>query len=382
MKLIFRVILVLLMFVSLGFSLESVKIGVSLGLTGKYSFMSNMKKMAFEQWVDQINDKGGLLGRQVKLIIYNDNSDPLKAQELYTQLILKDKVDLLFAPYSSGITQKVLPITEQYGYPLLSSGAAADLLWKQGHKYFFGVFIPASRYTKGFLEMILRKGLTKVAIVSADDSFSKEIANGAKKWANRLGMDIVLSETFKKGTRNLDKIALKVKSLNAEVLIMGGHYFESVDMRIALKNIDWYPKAYYATVGPVTPNYYKELQKDAELTFSSTQWEPYGLAPYPGAIKFSNEFFERNQKVPTYHASSAYAAGEILETAIVKAQSFDRDKIRDVLSSLDTITIMGRYGVDRLGVQIRHLALVIQWQKGKKEVVAPAEIKTADAILE
>jgi len=369
------------MIVSISYSVEPIKIGLSLGLTGKYSFMSNMNKMAYELWLQNINDRGGLLGRKVKLIIYDDQSEPIKAKKLYEDLILKDKVDFVFAPYSSPITQKVLLVTEKYGYPLLSSGAASDILWEQGHKYFFGVFIPANKYTKGFLELVLRKGLSEVAIVSADDSFSKSIAKGANKWAKRLGMNVVLFDSFKKGKKNLDSIANKIKNSNAEILILGGHFYESIDMRRSLKNIRWYPKAYYASVGPVTQKYYDSLKNDAELTFTSSQWEPYGLAPYPGAKEFSENFFKRYNLNPTYHASSAYAAGQILETAIIKAKSLNRNKVRNILSSLDTITIMGRYGVDNLGVQIRHLSLVIQWQNGKKEVVGPDEIKTVDAIL-
>jgi len=376
-----KVIFIFFIFLSISYASESIKIGASLGLTGKYSFMSKMNKMAYELWIKDVNDRGGILGRKVEIIIYDDNSKPNKAKELYEKLILTDKVDFVLAPYSSGITKKVLEVTEKYGYPLLSSGAAADTLWKQGHRYFFGVFIPANKYTKGFLEMVLRKGMTKIAIVSADDPFSQSIASGANKWSKRLGMDVVLFDSFKKGRRNLDSLAKKIHLSNADVLIVGGHYFESVDMRRSLTNINWYPKAYYASVGPVTQKYYDNLNTEAELTFSSSQWEPYGLAPYPGAKEFSNNFFKQYQVDPTYHASSAYAAGQILETAIKKAKSFDRDKVRDILSSLDTITIMGRYGVDSLGVQIRHLSLVIQWQNGKKEVVGPEEIKTVDAII-
>jgi len=381
MNLYTKILFNLCLFFTFLHSVEPVKIGVSLGLSGKYSFMSNMNKMAYELWTNDINRKGGLLGRQVELIIYDDNSQPKKAKQLYEKLITIDKVDFVFAPYSSGITREVLLVTEKYKYPLLASGAAADTLWKQGYKYFFGVFIPANKYTKGFLEMALRKGLSKVAIVSADDNFSKAIANGANTWAKRLGMSIVLYESFKKGRKNLDSIAKKAELKKAEILIVGGHYYESIDMRLSLENIGWYPKAYYASVGPITQKYRDTLKDISNLTFSSSQWEPYGLAPYPGAKEFSNTFYKRYKVDPTYHASSAYAAGQILEKAIIKAQSFDRVQIRDILSSLDAITIMGRYGVDNQGVQIRHHSLIIQWQNGKKEVVGPEEIKTVDAIV-
>src|SRR5690606_11197010 len=114
----------------------------------------------------------GLLGRQVKLTILDDKSDPELARELYQNLIVKDKVDLVFGPYSSEITDAVANITEQYQYPLLASGGSADEIWERGRKYVFGVYITSSKYTRGFLELLVKSDLDKIAIVAADDVFS------------------------------------------------------------------------------------------------------------------------------------------------------------------------------------------------------------------
>lgn len=358
-------------------SAEPVKIGVTLSLTGKYKLMGMMKKNAYMLWQKDVNKRGGLLGREVELIIHNDESEPQKAKALYQQLITEEKVELILGPYSSGITEAVLPITEKYRFPLLASGAAADRLWQNGYTYFFGVYIPTSRYTAGFMELMLRNEMTDVAIVFADDPFSIGIAEGAKKWALRFGMNVVLFEEFKKGTKDLKYLAEKVRDLAPQTLVMGGHLNESVDMRLALKNINWLPRAYYASSGPVAPEYHNILKSDANLTFSSSQWEPHKGSVFPGAEKFTEDFIDNFSMRPTYHASSAYAAGQILETAIKNAGNFNRDEIRDVLASLDTMTIMGRYGVDSTGVQIRHISLIIQWQDGVKQILAPEELKTS-----
>lgn len=360
---------------------ETVKIGVSLGLTGKYKYMSQMKKRAYLLWQKDINKKGGLMGKKVDLIIHDDQSSTDKAKELYTRLILEEKVDLILGPYSSGINGAILPITEKYKYPLLASGAAADKLWQKGYKYFFGVYIPTSRYTQAFLELLLRHEHTELAIVHADDPFATGIAEGARKWALRFGMNVLMFESFKKGTRNLDNLARKAKETGAEVLIMGGHFNESVDMRRSLKNIGWTPKAYYASSGPTMEKFHEVLNEDSEFVFSSSQWEPHALSSFPGADKFTDDFIAAYKIKPTYHASSAYAAGQILEAAVKRAGSLDRKLIRDVLSALDIMTIMGRYGVDRTGVQIRHISLIIQWQNGVKQIVAPEELMTSDVVF-
>ncbi|RJQ41034.1 MAG: hypothetical protein C4550_02560 [Nitrospiraceae bacterium] len=93
------------------FAAEPIKIGVSLGLTGKYSEMSNMQMKGFRLWEKEVNERGGILDRKVEVLIRDDRSDPQTAKSIYEQLILKDKVDFVFGPYSSGITEAILPVT-------------------------------------------------------------------------------------------------------------------------------------------------------------------------------------------------------------------------------------------------------------------------------
>lgn len=360
---------------------EPIRIGLTLGLTGKYSEMSDMQMKGFRLWERDVNNRGGILGRNVQVIIYDDKSDPQTAISLYKRLILKDKVDLVFGPYSSEITEAILPITEKYGYPVLMSGASADKLWQKGYRYAFGVFTPASKYSVGFLELLVINDLNNIAIVYADDPFSKSIAEGTKKWAERFGLNVLLFEGLKKGTKNLDEFAQKAKESKAQVLIICGYPEESINMRLSLKNIGWHPKAYFASVGPAMQEFYKRLGADTDGVFSASQWEHHGGLALPGCHEFYDSYIKTYGGEPSYHAAIAYAAGQIIEAAIKKAESLDRDKIRNILSSMDTITIIGRYGVDRTGMQIRHHNLITQWQKGKREVVWPDEIRTAKPIF-
>ena len=360
---------------------ESIRIGLTLGLTGKYSEMSDMQMKGFKLWEKEVNSRGGILGRKVEFIIHDDKSDPQTAKFLYEDLILSNKVDLVLGPYSSGITEAILPVTEKHGYPLLVSGASADSLWQKGYKYAFGIFSPASKYTLGFLELLIKNDLQDVAIIHADDLFSKDIASGTKKWAERFGLNVVLYEGFKKGAENLDDIAKKAKASKAQVLIVCGHFNESVNMRLSLKRINWYPKAYFASVGPAMSEFHGKLKSDANYVFSSSQWEHSGGGKTPGCNEFYNAYIQGYNEKPSYHAATAYAGGQILEAAIKKAGSLDREKIRVILSSMDAISIIGRYGVDKRGMQIKHFNLIIQWQNGKKKVVWPEDLKTADPIF-
>jgi branched-chain amino acid transport system substrate-binding protein len=353
-------------------------LGASLSLSGKYAQLGAMNEKAYRLWAQDVNRKGGLLGRPVKLTIVDDQSDPVRAKRIYEDLITKQEVDLVLGPYSSEITEAVSDVTEQYRYPLLSSGGSADTMWQKGRKYLFGVYITASKYSIGMLELLVKSGVGRIAIVSADDSFGQAIEAGAMDWAKRFELDVVYHGDFKKGSAEIDQSIRAAQASGADALFISGHFDDAINARQVLRKVGWTPKAFYATVGPAIQKYADTLKGDADYAFSSSQWEP-GL-PFPGTREFAKAFTETYKIEPSYHAASAYAAGQILEAAIRKTHSLDREKLRDTLSSLDAMTVMGRYGVDRDGKQVRHFAVTVQWQKGKKEIVAPAELATAKPV--
>jgi branched-chain amino acid transport system substrate-binding protein len=358
---------------------EPLRIGVTVSLTGKYAELGAMNDKAYKLWQQDINRRGGLLGRPVAISIVDDKSDPQLAKALYQDFILKDKVDLVLGPYSSEITDAVADLAEQYRYPLLASGGSADAIWQKGRSYTFGVYVNSNKYTTGFLELLLKAGIEKIAIVSADDLFARNIEEGTKDWARRYELDVVYSGTFKKGhAEDIGSRISSARAAGAEALIIAGHFDDSINGRRALKKIGWVPKAYYATVGPAIQRYADTLGADANYTFTSSQWEP--TLPFPGAREFAKLFSDTYHVTPSYQAASAYAAGQILEAAARKAKSIDRQKLKEALSGLDTITVLGRYGVDSDGRQIRHFTTTVQWQKGKKEIVAPQELQSVKPI--
>lgn len=358
---------------------DYINIGVSLSLTGKFEPMGTGSMRGFRLWEADVNQRGGILGKKVKVIIYDDKSDIETAKSLYETLILKDKVDFLFGPYSSPITEAVLPVTEKYNYPLVISGASSDSIWEKGYKNAFGVYAPASQYAKGLFEIIVKKDLNNIAIVSADDAFSKGFAGGAQTWAKRLDLNIVLFEIFKKGTRDLTPFARKAKESGAQVLIVGGHLDEAIDMRTALKKIHWYPRIYYAPVGPAQDDFYEKLGADANYTFTTSLFEV--RANFPGARDFYNRHIKEYNEPPVYQSACAYAGGQVLEEAIKRADSIDKEKMRERLFQLDMITIIGRFSGDKTGKQMRQHAFILQWQNGKREIVWPEGLSTAKPIV-
>jgi branched-chain amino acid transport system substrate-binding protein len=262
---------------------------------------------------------------------------------------------------------------------MLAAGAASDRIWQQGYTNVFGVFTPASRYAVGMLNLALLHDLMTIAVVYPDDPFSVSAAQGVKKWAPKLGLDIVMFEQFEKGRRDLFDLARRIALVRPALVMMTGHFNESVDMRQALKKVDWYPNAYYATIGPVLNKYQEMLGEDAELSFANSFWEP--ALKFPQSQKFAADFRDKFGMTPSYQAADAYAAGQILARAITSSNSLSPDKIRSSLHRLEMQTVIGRYGVDPTGVQIKHFALTVQWQKGKKEIVWPEELATKKPVF-
>ena len=262
---------------------------------------------------------------------------------------------------------------------MLASGAASDELWQQGYTHLFGVYIPASRYAFCFLKLLLRNGIERVAIVSADDMFSVAVAEGTEKWAKRLGLKVTLVEQFKKGTKKLDDLAGRIRDSGAEAIVVGGHFNESVDVRRSLANIGWYPRAYFATLGPALQKYHDILQDKSELTFTQSNWQEKGVQ-FPGSQEFAKDFKQAFGKDPSYQAAAGYASGQILAAAIAETGTLNKKKFRDALASLDIMTVLGRYGVDSTGMQIRHFALVTQWQNSQLEVVGPADMAAINIV--
>lgn len=355
---------------------QPIQIGVSLGLTGRFTVMSNALYKGFKLWEKHVNSEGGILERPVRVIVRDDHSDPELAKDLYRRIIVEDEVDFLFAPYSSLITEAVLPIAEEYDIPTLIAGAAADRLWEMGCRNAIGIYTTASKFSVGFLELLVMEGLDDIAILYAKDPFSIDLAESSKKWAKRFGLRLVIYKGFKKGTERLDPFAREAKEKKCRVLMVCGHMNEAVDMTAALERIGWRPAAFYASVGPALQAFYDKCGEKAELVFGTSLWEP--RANYPGARKFESDFISAFRGAPGYHAGLAYAGGQVLEEALREAGTVDRNKVRSALFRLDTMTIIGRFGVDSKGKQVRQHTFIIQWQDGKKELVWPEEIRTEE----
>src|SRR6266699_5212117 len=195
-----------------------IKIGASLSLTGTYAKPGTYQKEGYEVCADELNAKGGLLGRKVEFVMYDDQSSTQTAQRLYEKLITEDKVDAVMGPYSSGITESVAGISEKYKKVLVSPLAATTSIFRQGRKYIFMVISPAEVYLEGLVDMAAKRGLKTVAIVNEDTLFSKAAAAGAIDLAKKKGMQVVFQEAYPKGNTDFSAMLTKIKATNPDII--------------------------------------------------------------------------------------------------------------------------------------------------------------------
>jgi len=356
---------------------EPLRIGATVSLEGKYIETSDMIQHAYKLWAKQVNQRGGLMGRHVELILYDDKSQKDRVGPLYEKLITEDKVDLVLSPYGTPLTLEASQTTERHGYVMLACTAAGEKIFERGHQYVFGVYALADRYFIGFLDLMAQNGLESLGVIFEKTSFNISAAKGARKWADRFGLKVEFYQGFDDPGKELPDLLKQVALKNVDGLIFSGYPPECYQFIGLMKKADYRPKALSFTIVPVHPDFAKKTGPFAEGIFGPSQWEPDERIPFPGTAKFIHDFKGFAGKMPSYHAGSAYSACQILEKAILQAQAIDHNKIRDFVSSLDTVTVMGRFKVDHTGRQVGHNSILIQWQNGKKEIVYPSKMRTS-----
>lgn len=382
-------------------------VGHTISQSGNYEANSGKQFRGFDLWMSDVNDAGGVVlsdGTVVKFtsVSYDDESSSDRVQELYTRLSTEDDVDLLISPYSSGLTSSAGVIAEQYGKIMLAVGAASDSIFNTGFTQVYQLYTPSSRYLNGAVDLLQASApdVTKVAFVYENDQFAIDVVNVAREYAESLGYEVVLFEGYDSATADFGPFINKIVDTGAEAVLGGGH---TVDGQTFARQ--FYEKGvdigfFSLLVAPPEPEF-AELGDAALGVVGPSQWEP--LANFtqeaaesagfewigPGSQEFTAEFEAAYNETPSYHAAGGYAAGLLLQKAIMEADSTDPEAINAALESLDFMTFYGRLNFDTSadwhGLQVGHSMVYVQWQQDEggeliKEMVWPAEGASASLL--
>jgi branched-chain amino acid transport system substrate-binding protein len=361
-----------------------IRIGATYSMTGSLAAPGQNQRRGVELCVKHANEKSGVLGRRIELLVEDDQSDGKTAAALYEKLITQDKVDVIIGPYSSPVTEVMADVIERHRMPMVAVGAATTSIFKKGRKFIFGIHSPSEVYLAGLIELAASRGLKTVAVIYEDTLLQKPIAQGALELAKKRGLRVVLAESYPRGTSDFRGILGRVKSASPEVLAAAT--YDVVVITRLLKELDINAKMFGATVGVAFPTFYETLGREAEFVYGASQWEPElvtlragGLIPiarqYPGAREFVEAYRKEFPSAElSYHSAAGYGGCQVLIEAIRRAGSVHGGKVRDAILKLDFNTAFGAFKVDRDGFQIAHLMVLFQWQDGKKVIVWPEEL--------
>jgi branched-chain amino acid transport system substrate-binding protein len=368
---------------------EILKLGAPLAATGADAREGALAKQGYDLWAETVNGRGGVKAGgktyKVQIVYYDDQSKPQTSAELTDRLITQDHVAFLLGPYGSPATFADAGIAEKYKVPMVDANGAAAKIFEQGYKYTFGISSPAADYAAAMLQCAasLSPRPSTVAIISADDLFSLEVANGAKDWADRNGMRVLYFQKYPVGTNDLSAALTAIKAAGADVLIESGHLQESLLAMRQAQSLDVNAKFFGFTVGPTTPDFVKALGPAAEYVFASSQWTPdvkYNGPVFGTTRQYAEAFMKRYGFEPDYHAANGSAGGLALQLAIQNAGSIDRQRVREALAALDVVTFYGRIKFNDKGYNSYKPMVTVQIQHGKVVTVWPSNVAAAKAI--
>ncbi len=363
-----------------------IRIGASASKTGAYAALGQNQLRGYQLCVKHTNDKGGVLGRKLELVVEDDRSEATTVVRIYERLLTQEKVDLVLGPYGSPMTVPVANVTERHRMPMVAPTIGTTSIFKEGRKFIFMVYSPGEVYLEGFVELVARNGLKTIALINEDSIFPHAVVKGASELAKKRGLQVVFAEHYPKGTTDFSAILTRVRATTPDALGAATYFDDAVAITRQMKELNLNPRMYAATIGVGQPEFYKQLGRSAEFVYGPSQWEPEfvtiragGLIPiarqYPGAREFVEAHHREYPGADlSYQTAAGYAGCQVLTEAVKRAGSLDSEKIRDAILKLDFNTVFGAFKVDADGLQIAHKMVTIQWQEAKRVIVWPAEL--------
>ena len=353
-------------------ALEPIKIGTTQSLTGHYSEQGTEQLRGLQMWAADVNARGALLGRPVEIIYYDDRSRDAGTVEGFNTLLTKDKADLLVGPYSSSLTLKASLVAEAHDTPMVSAAASAEEIWDRGLKNIFGADTPANDYLDG-ISVAADAGAKTVAVVYAETEFGREVAESMRNGDGDHDSErVIFYEGYAPEERDFSALSERIKQANADLILGISYVSDSIALARDLRKAGATPDMLAFTIGPGLREFGDELGNAAEGIVGVVQW--LRSSRQPGAEDFAYRYKQRYGSNPGVYAVIGYSAGEILEAAVRLAGTTDHDAVREQLRSMYFHALIGSYRVDKTGRQIGRRNLVLQWQDGRRRLIAPESV--------
>ena len=376
-----------------------VKIGMSMPQTGSLGAGGQAALVALRMWVDDVNQRGGLLNRKVEFIAYDDQTNPANTPGIYTKLLDVDKVDLLIAPYGTVPTAPVMPLVKERGL-LLMGNFSFQVNAKVQHDMWFNnsPWNDASSWSDGFFAAGKKAGAKTVAVLAADNDFAQNLANGARTLAKAANITSVYDQNYPPTTTDFSSLIRGIRAAKPEIVFVMSYPNDSVAIVRAVNEIGVGPQVQLFGGGMVGLQFTPIMSSLGSLLNGITNYNSYvpGMK-YLGIEDFLQRYSKKAAEAKVdplgfYLPPFNYAIGQILEQAVNATKTLDQRKLAGWLHGNEAKTIVGpiRWGKDGEWAKARVVQAqfrgivdkdVEQFRRpGKQVVIYPDDYKTGSAI--
>ena len=372
---------------------EPISIGFGMALTGGLAGAGKSALLAMQIWQEDVNAKGGFLGRPVKLVYYDDQTNPATVPGIYTKLLDVDKVDLIVSGYGTNLVAPAMPVA--ISHDRLFLGLFGLAVNSEFHDPKFFMMLPTGpdpkhAFSQPFFEVAMQ-GNPKpktLAIAAADAEFSKNAAEGARDTAKSLGLNVVYDKSYPPTTTDFTPIVHAIQATNPEIVFVGSYPPDSVGMVRAATEIGL--KTRYFGGGMVGLQYSSVKQQFGPKLNGIIDydfWIPAPTMEFPGITEFLKKYQAKAPRegidpLGWYLPPFAYAYLQVLGDAVEGTKSLDQTKLADYIRSHSFDTIVGGITFGKDGEWSKPRVLEVQWQNIKNNSLDEFKDTKTEAILE
>jgi branched-chain amino acid transport system substrate-binding protein len=384
-------------------STAPIKIGYSMSLTGGLAPNGRSALLAQHIWEEETNAKGGMLGRPVRLVYYDDKSTPSEIPSIYTKLLDIDKVDLIIGAYGTALTAPAMPIVIQRKKTFIGlMGLAVNSDFHYSNYFVIGPYGPDAKlaFTKGFFDVALLQNPKpqSVAIMAADQEFSRNAADGARENAAKAGLKLVYERTYSPTTADFGPVVRAIAAVNPDLLVVCSYPPDSVGVVRAVNELGFKPKAIGgAMVGLQATAIKAQLGPLLNGFINYEFWLPVPKMQFPGVTDLISRYQARApaegvDPVGYYMPPWAYAQLQVLQQAVEGMKSLDDARLGDYIRAHSFSTVVGDIEFGAEGEWTKSRVLQVQYQNingrdlsqfkdmSTHVVVAPAEYASGELI--
>ena len=389
-----------LAFSALALAQQPIKIGIGIAQTGTLGGGGKAALLALQMWVEDVNGRGGLLGRKVELLAYDDQSNPATTPGIYTKLLDVDKVDLLIAPYGTVPTAPIMPLVKQRGL-LLMGNFSFQVNHTVKHDMWFNnaPWGDATSWTEGFLRIGQNIGAQTIAFIAADQEFAQNLANGAKEIAKKSGLKTVYEQNYPPATVDFSAMIRAIRAAKPDMVFVCSYPNDSVAIVRAVNEIGVGPTVKLFGGGMVGLQFTPVMESLGSSLNGIVNYHSYvpGMK-YPGIEDFLQRYAKKAAEAKVdplgfYLPPFNYAIGQILEQAVAATKSLDQKLLARHLHSHEFNTIVGPISWGPDGERARPAVPMIQFrnvadknveqfrQIGKQVILHPPQFKSGDPVV-